>query len=455
MLGEPAVRDEAAPSDPRGDRGRHETDDPPRKPFLRTLAERLFGTYLTSDSLRVAGWIGAGGVGLAGANLILAGVLDADAFGKLTLYQAMLSLGVKVGAFGFDNLAVRREVARDWKVVGQVAGTATVVAAAVAAVALGTFDFSMAPAGFVMAGIVTGAVATLSASFLQGDMRLDRAQAILQLPFVVFLASALVLSVAGRVDWVVAAACLTGGYLVAGVVGMAVIGRSGRDGSPGAGDGGGLLVGTERWKQAATFLMIGASGFILLQLERFAIPRLLSYTQLAVFGVAWTVVGSPYKLLQGGIGFALFPKLRRIGDDGHVRALIAKELRLALVLGIGGGIVLVGGGGYVIEWLYEAKYPVSLALLFSLVVAGNVRLLYGVAVAAVSGLGKEDELRFYNWSGWFSLAVAVAAVIALHPLGLVGIVFGAVAGWCARIGAALWVVRPFLAREATVRRPTS
>lgn len=417
---------------------------------VKTLVVR----YLKSDSLRVTVWIGAGGVGLTGANLLLAGVLDPDAFGRLTLFQALLSVAVKVGAFGFDALAVRNEIPQNWSAITQVGVVALLIAGVVSVVALGGFGLSFEAAGCLFGGIVAGAIATLSASYKQGQMQLDQAQAILQLPFVFFLLVAGGLALATEIQWVIAGACLAGGYVAAAAFGLTNISLSSTEDRE---EGGSteFLMGAKRWRRAGTFLAIGLSGFVLLQIERLAIPRLLSYADLAVFGVAWTVVGSPFKLLQSGIGFALFPKLRSEESQGQVRGLLARELKLAGLLGVGGGAILVAFGGPVIDLLYGGKYAVSLLLLLVVVLAGIVRLLFGVAAAAVSGLGEAKELRIFNWSGWLALGVAAVAIVALSSFGLVGIVLGATLGWCIRIGAAAWVVKPLLKHRSAPSSATS
>ena len=307
--------------------------------------------------------------------------------------------------------------------------------------AVGAFGLSLWAALCLIGGTVAGALALFSAAHKQGREQFDQAQAVHQLPYVVFFLAAGGLMVATDVRWLWAAACLAMGYGVAAGVGLLGVLRS----APGMPHGqASVLGGRERWQQASTFIAISMSGFLMLYLERFAIPRLLSYADLAVFGVAWTVVGAPFKLLQNGVGFVLFPKLRRAETEGEAWPLLRDEMQRAGLLGVGGGAVLLGGGEAVIQGLYAGKYAVSFPLLGAMVVAGNVRVLHGVSAAAVAGIGEAQTLRLYNRSGWLALLGAVGAIVALHGYGLAGVVAGAALGWGLRVGAGVWAVRPLL-----------
>jgi O-antigen/teichoic acid export membrane protein len=193
------------------------------------------------------------------------------------------------------------------------------------------------------------------------------------------------------------------------------------------------LTTAERWRRALTFVAIAASVYVLLQAERLVIPQAMSLADLATFAVAWSVVGSPYKLITAGIGFALMPRLRAASSAKTRRKLVLTELRLAVVLGAISAVLLIPFGKLVIEQLYGAKYEVTIPLITAIVLSGLVRLTYGVASAMITALAEGRELRVLNWSGWLTTAVAILLAFALSGYGLVGVVVGVTLGWLSKI----------------------
>lgn len=394
------------------------------------------------DSIRVAVWMAIGGGALTVGNLLFAGLLSATNFGKLTFFEALLSLGVGIGPLGFDSLAVRGELSSDNRSL-LLGSLGAVAASSVLCFGAGLFyDLDLQILGLGVFGCTGGAIGRVCAAFEQGEVRLDRAQAIDQLPSLVFVLLAVVSLIFGLGSFLIAVMAISVGYLASGVLGLTLF-RLGYRGAPeDTGKGRGeihVLRGKALWVRALTLLAISGSGLLLTQVERFIIPRTLGLAELGTFGVAWTVVGSPYKLLSGGIGYALLPKLRSSKGEEQSRRFVRRELKLALVLGGSVALPLLIAGPYIVTLLYGEKYPVSSSLVIAIVVLGFSRLFYGLANAIIIGRGSGEQLHKFNVASWASIVFTIFFAIWCSRWGLVGIILAVALGWVLRSICAIFI----------------
>ena len=374
-------------------------------------------------------------------NLAFAGMLSSEDFGRLTLFQAVLFIGVGLAPLGLDSLVVRREIeaVRTAMVGASVAAIVTAILIVVAAKAL--YDFGTWSIALIAVACLVGAVARIYAAFEQAVVRLPRSQLISQAPHLCYGLAALLLLAGDWRDWRVAALVLVAGYVVSAGIGWVMFRSGTRRFSPGSGRSI-QTFSREMWRRAFTFAGILASLLLLSQVERLVVARFSTLEDLATFGVAVAIVGSPYRLLGSGIGYALMPRLRQEASAAGRRRLLRAELYLALILGGGGGGVLIVAARPLIESLYGGKYDVTVGLIVAIVLVGFVRLLYGCASAAVSALGETPQLRSFNVLGWVGTLVAVVSAVALSSYGLVGVVAGAGLGWLVRLAAATVLVGP-------------
>lgn len=364
-------------------------------------------------------------------NLVLAGVLSAEDFGRLTLVEAILSVGVGIGPLGHDSLVVRREIPERWGSVLLISAASLVPSGLAGGTAYFLYGLGLPASLLVSLGCLGGTVGLLCAAFDRADVELNRAQAVSQLPFLAFALGGLVIWITGERSWLSAALAIVGGYGLSGLVGLVVYGFRLRRGQHWVSE---AQTWSERWRKAFTFLGIGASGFILNQVERLIIPRALGLEELAVFGVAATLVLGPYKLLQGGIGYALMPRLTSADADGvgHRRTLILRELRFAAGSSAALGVGAVVAVPFVVDLLYSGKYEVGAALVLAVALVGSLRALYGAVAATLKALGDESQLKRYNLTGWASIVVAVAGGFGFAWGGLVGVTLGVAVGWAVR-----------------------
>jgi O-antigen/teichoic acid export membrane protein len=405
-----------------------------------------------SDSLRATGWLGVGGAAFAAANLLLAGWLPADAFGRLVLVQALAVIATGIAPLGMDQLAVRREFPVRWESLRTAAATAAVVAILFGSIAAGWYRLPT-PAVVAVVGIgVAGGVAVVCASVERSLVRLNRAMLITQIPNAVFAAGALLMRAAEVGTWQVAAGVLAGGYAVAAAAGLLVFRRTLAErvlGSRPWDEG----ERRDAWRKGFAFVGISGSVYLLFQMERLLLPHLLSLSELATFSVAATLAGSPYKILQGGIGYALVPKLRAAEGRRERSRMIRDELVLAAALALGGGAILIIAATPLVRLLYAAKYPVTHALVAAIVVSGVLSLLYAALSSAVYALADRPQLAWFNRLGWVATAGAAAGAVALSGFGIVGVVLGTSLGWLLRLMGALLLLRPVLGVPEGSRAP--
>lgn len=401
---------------------------------------------LRSDSIQATAWLGMGGVAFATANLVLAGSLEPADFGRLVLVQALASVAIGLAPLGMDQLAVRRELPARW---GSIRGVMASAAPVALVFGVGTSAWYSLPA--VAAVLVTGmclagGVAAVCASFERSLVRVNRAMLITQTPHVVFAAGALAMRLGQSQDWRIGAAALAAGHVASVSIGLLAFSAI-HAASPLRRAAWSRDERRRAWRTALTFVGIAASVYVLSQLERLLLPRLLSLTELATFSVAATLVGSPYKLLGNGIGYALVPRLRIASDARERRRLIRAELVLALLIGVGGGAALVVVAGPALRFLYGTKYPITPGLAAAIAGAGVVSLLYGAVSSAVYALGEGKHLSWFNGLGWAATASAVVGAVALSRFGLVGVVVGTSLGWVVRLGGAYLLLGPALDRS--------
>lgn len=174
---------------------------------------------------------------------------------------------------------------------------------------------------------------------------------------------------------------------------------------------------------------ITAAPIILMQTERFLIPQLLTYEQLANFGVLAAVVGAPFRMLQIGMGYTLLPRLRAADSRKAASGILNNEVRIALLLSLCITVVVLLGGPFIFTYFLEAKYDIGWPLLLTTVLIGYIKIWQSIVVAAVSALALPNELNTLNLSGWCALAIAVIGAWGLSGLGLLGIICGVGLAW--------------------------
>lgn len=401
---------------------------------MKSLLLRSLLVVRRSQSVVTACWIGGGGVALMGGNLLLAGILPRQDFGRLILFQSLLFVGVGLAPLGLDSLIVRRELS-----LARVPVAAVLLAAAITALFLcvagsALYQLPLPAIGLLAAGCLAGAPGRLYAASEQTALRFRRSQFISQVPFLAYALGVLILWLGGVREWTVAAALLVGGHVMGGVAGAGLQRLS--PASPVRFSEPGVAALGRAWPKALAFAGLVASLLVLNQMERLVAGRFLTLDDVATLGVALTIVGSPYRLLAGGITHTLAPYLSYELRPVERLRLVRGEIRLSAFLGLAGGGVLLIVAEPVITTLYNGSYDVPRNLVLAIVSVGMLRLLYGCGSAAITALGQARQLAWLNLIGWIATVCAAAAAFSLSRYGLAGVVAGVGCGWAVRLAAA-------------------
>jgi hypothetical protein len=167
-------------------------------------------------------------------------------------------------------------------------------------------------------------------------------------------------------------------------------------------------------------------------LDRLVTPHLLGLAQVATFSVLATIAGSPFQMLQLGVGYTLLPALRNAPSAERRRHLFAHE---ALVVGgtcLGASIIVYSATPFILAWVLPGRYHISRALLLAAIGVGTLKVLASLVAATVNALGSSAQLARLSVIGWISIAVALLGAVVGARWGLTGLVYGVGLGWAFR-----------------------
>jgi O-antigen/teichoic acid export membrane protein len=398
------------------------------------------------EPLAVGALAAGGGLTLALLNLGLARLMAPADFGLVSLVQAV-SIGattlVTLGAAdAAQRLTRQREIAPrslPWfsllrAVFGRwILPTGTAVAV-VAGLWYGWTLSVVVATTILICGI---AVSYVSGHMLRANAFSPRGMAVVQAwRFVGSFGVIVLMLVGARVSPICALAVLSGASLFAGTLG--VMGVRSIDT--------GLQLDEYLWRKfrsdARVLLSISLSLAGLYHADKLLIPILLSLEDLAIYSVAGWVVITPFLLVQTVIGFTLVPRLRRTAAEKESRRIIRRYVLFTFGVAIPLGTAIAAATPMILPLLYADVYLPSVPLIASLTVLGVVRTCYSLPAAAVSAWAEGSDLELFNWWGWISLLVALAAMVAgVHQVGLMAIPLGLTAGVGVRLGAAVVTAR--------------
>lgn len=395
-----------------------------------------------SPTLRIAVIYGLSGVGFAGANLILAGVLPTQEYALFTLAIALGNLGYSLAPAGIDGVVNRRRLAAGTGLLGRLLPVCLLVGLGMALFGMVAYDMSPALGAMILVSSAAGGAMTVAGAKFQSERRFARSLLLTQSPNVVLLVAALA-AMAGRVTEAWPAVLVSSlGFVLAAVYGWRVLVGE----QPAKPDD----IDELSWHEALSFAGLNASGLLLIQMERLIIPHVLTLRDLALYGVLGAIAGSLFRVLQMGVGYTLLPRLRAAETVTERRRLIAHEAKLV------GGIVLLGSvliwflTPRAEHWFLAGKYHLTGSLVLAAIVSGVAKIANAFTKSAASALADSRELALVNASGWATVVIALIAAFAGARWGLAGVLYGVAVGWTLRAIAALALVMRHLRLPAPI-----
>lgn len=412
--------------------GEHPEEENSNRTPSRQL--RLVGRLrqaLRSPALGVAFIHGVSGLAFVVANLLFARALSPSSYGELALVIAIVNLAMPLAPAGADGVVNRRPLPPHRRLFVRVILTSTVVALAASVIGLVTYGLDAAYVAAIAISVVGGGTAYLAAAQFQSGQRFGMALSISQSVngFLALAGMALVVGWFQKAETV--AFTMAAGLGLSSLVGWVVlyVNRSATESS----------TAEFSWREALSYAGVSGAILLLLQLERLVIPVVLTLEDLAVFGVLASVVGAPFRMMQQGLSFTLFPRLRAAEALAERRRILRNEGVTAAAVLLAGGSAIWFATPLIIEFALEGKYELPDALVLAALVSGTLKVLDAFSKSSVSALGTVRELSLFNFLGWGAVTVGVVAGVVAARWGLVGVIYGVGAGWAARsvIGACL------------------
>lgn len=408
---------------------------------------RKIGARMWKDvpSVGVAAFVGLAGVGFAGANLLLARWLPKVSYGSFTLAVALINLGIMVAPLGATGMVNRRRIEPDTRLLLRTFATSAFVAIVLTGIASLVYDLERMTSLLLVAGVAVGGVTLVSAAGFQSRQRFPAALMIWQGGNFMLLLAAILVPIAGIYEIWFPLAVFVIGKACLGVLGWGSILRRPGDFSP-AGDP--EPQGRKYpWIESLSYTGIVAGTLILITLERLIVPTVLDLESLATFGVLAAIAGSPYRMLQMGVGYALLPRMKAASSTSERNRVFRTEI---LVAGTVGGIAAVGIW-FLAPWLVElvapGKYSLPPELVMAAIVAGFAKVSSTICQSVVEALGSTRELFVLNLTGWIAVGVAVAGAVVGARWGLTGVIYGVALGWLVQMLAAARIGIPKLGVE--------
>lgn len=367
---------------------------------LGTL-ERLIGKamgLLRSSSVRAAMGFTLGGIAFVLATLLLARYMEPAEFGLLMLLLALVQFGIGLGPFGVELVVIRHRLPATGRLAARVGFTATVAALLVCSV--GHFLYGIEPLLLVLllSTIIAAATSRIASAFFQRAEKFGAALVITQSQnLVLLLAVPLALLFDDRSAGFFMTVLMIG-YVLAMVLGwLAARARLTERGQP---------VGEKVLLQEGIGgLGIGFAVFVMVMLERYLIPILLSLEAMATFSVLASVIGAPFRMMQIAIAFTLLPRLRAATSRAHAHRLIRSEVGIALAICFSGTAAVLLFGPWVINAILGDRYDIGLSLYIAAILTGYAKILQGTTLAVVNALGSARTLNIMSVASWSSIGV--------------------------------------------------
>jgi O-antigen/teichoic acid export membrane protein len=379
---------------------------------------------LTSPALQVTLGYGLAGAGWVGANLAMARLLPPEAFAYLTLCIAIIQTACLLGPLGADGIARRGGLRANVGSLFRTAGSSVAVGVVALLAARGVYHLGGTLLVSVFAGTVGGGLCAMAAGHLQGAHRFGAGLLVNQGHLFALLVAAVVELAAGAPTAELPAMTFGVGFLVAAAVGWWLALTRAAD-----------VTGTGavfHWGDAGSFFFIQCAGSLIYQMDRLLIPSVLSVQDLALYGVLASVAGSPFRMLQMGVGFTTIPRLRGAISGSARRALLRTEAKVITLVALAATAVVVSLAVPLVHFLLGQKYTLTEGMVVAVVVTGLIRVLDGFASATASALAVSSQLPWLGVFSWVGVAAAGLGGTVGARWGLVGVIYGIGAGWLVR-----------------------
>ena len=409
-----------------------------------THAARVLRSAWTSPALRAAVALTVSGGAFALGNLILARVLPKEEYGRISLALAIIMIGILTGPIGAQVIVNRHRTDPNRRLLARTLSTSALVALGLTLGAGALYPLDLPLLGAMLCAIVAGGCNLVAVGHYQSRQRYT-------LSLLLSASSSLSLLTAGIVSAIVRPATA----LVPAAVFAACVWVS-----PGIGwwnafrDRTGLDYPDPPFPWGEGLAAVGTigAGMVLATIERLVIPRALGLPDLATFSVLTTLAGSPFQMLNQGVGFALLPSLRGAQHAADRRRVLEHELLVVVGACVLSGVVVWWVTPLVLHHVLVGRYILPGSLILAAVAVGALKPLGAVAVAAVNAVGSARDLAVLGGIAWAACAIGFVGAWLGVRWGLTGLVYGVGVGWLLRAAASGWLASRSLDRAEIASR---
>jgi Polysaccharide biosynthesis protein len=394
-------------------------------------AAQVLRSAWTSPALRAAVALTAGGGAFALGNLILARVLSKAEYGRISLALAIIMIGILTGPIGAQVIVNRHRTDPGRRLLARTIVTSGLVGLVLSLVAGMLYPLDLPLLGAMLFAIIAGGCNLVAVGHYQSRQRYTLSLLLAASSSLSLLTAGIVAAIVRPTTAFVPAAVFAACLWVSPTIGWwnAFRDRAGLDyPDPPFPWGEGLAaVGT-----------IGA-GMVLATIERLVIPRALTLPDLATFSVLTTVAGSPFQMLNQGVGFALLPSLRGARHPADRRRVLEQELLVVIAACALSAVIVWWVTPLVLHHVLVGRYALPGSLILAAIAVGALKPLGAVAVAAVNAVGSARDLAALGGIAWTACAVGLVGAWLGVRWGLTGLVYGVGAGWVLRAVASGWL----------------
>jgi O-antigen/teichoic acid export membrane protein len=383
-----------------------------------------------SSALRAAAGLGGGGLALAAGNLLLARMLPTDEFARFALMYSLVMVGVSIAPIGADVILLRRHFVPDLRLHRQLLCTSVLVAAVLVAVAKLLYPLPVALLAVIGACVIAGGMRTVVVAYFRSQERFNAALALSVSTNASVLLGSVIGFVAGARSALLPGIAMSLSYVLTAALGAHAVRRA--------------IAAPNRsssyaWSEGWSAVSFASAGMILGAFERLLAPRLLNLHELATFGVLATIAGSPFQMLQMGVGYTLVPGLRNAKTPTQRTKVFKHEAIIVLATAAAAGVVVWIITPSVLHWILNDRYKIAWPLLTAALVTGTLKVISSLAASVVNALGSGRDLLSISGIGWIAIAFGFIGASVGVRWGLTGLVFGVGAGWLFQAIATFWI----------------
>jgi len=407
-------------------------------------AARVLRSAWTSPALRAAVALTVSGGAFAIGNLILARVLPKEEYGRVSLALAIIMIGILTGPIGAQVIVNRHRTDPNRRLLARTLSTSALVGLALTVGAAALYPLDLPLLGATLCAIIAGGCNLVTVGHYQSRQRYTLSLLLSASSSLSLLTAGIAAAIFRPTTAFVPAAVFAACVWVSPSIGWwnALRDRASLDyPDPPFPWGEGLAaVGT-----------IGA-GMVLASIERLVIPRALGLPDLATFSVLTTLAGSPFQMLNQGVGFALLPSLRAAQHAADRRRVLEHELLVVVGACALSGLIVWWVIPIVLHHVLVGRYILPGTLILAAIAVGALKPLGAVAVAAVNAVGSARDLAVLGGIAWTACAIGFAGAWLGVRYGLTGLVYGVGVGWLLRAAASGWLASRSLERAEIASR---